>query len=118
MLHRDKHSKILSPFHQFHSLHRWQLFEHQLELIRVIKLEMDELVMFPSILIGIGESWTLMKTISVTEYLNYEAGKFSMSKGVGVFGNDAKDTRIPVEVWRYYLLTNILEVGFFCSLLD
>ncbi|KAK2999699.1 hypothetical protein RJ639_022582 [Escallonia herrerae] len=55
-------------------------------------------VMFPSTLLGTGENWTLMKTISVTEYLNYEAGKFSKSKGVGVFGNDAKDTNIPVEV--------------------
>ncbi|PIN17951.1 Methionyl-tRNA synthetase [Handroanthus impetiginosus] len=68
-------------------------------------------VMFPSTLLGTGESWTLMKTISVTEYLNYEAGKFSKSKGVGVFGNDAKDTNIPVEVWRYYLLTNRPEVS-------
>lgn len=24
----------------------------------------------------------------------------------GVFGNQAKDTGIPVEVWRYYLLAN------------
>ena len=24
----------------------------------------------------------------------------------GVFGNDAKETGIPVEVWRYYLLSN------------
>ncbi|KAL6330232.1 hypothetical protein AAG906_040154 [Vitis piasezkii] len=31
-------------------------------------------VMFPSTLIGTGENWTLMKSISVTEYLNYEAG--------------------------------------------
>ncbi|KAI3424611.1 Methionyl-tRNA synthetase [Psidium guajava] len=68
-------------------------------------------VMFPSTLLGTGEKWTLMKTISVTEYLNYEAGKFSKSKGVGVFGNDAKDTNIPVEVWRYYLLTNRPEVS-------
>ncbi|KAF5741681.1 methionine--tRNA ligase [Tripterygium wilfordii] len=68
-------------------------------------------VMFPSTLLGTGESWTLMKTISVTEYLNYEAGKFSKSKGVGVFGNDAKDTNIPAEVWRYYLLTNRPEVS-------
>ncbi|KAD7478040.1 hypothetical protein R6Q59_026451 [Mikania micrantha] len=68
-------------------------------------------VMFPSTLIGTGESWTMMKTISVTEYLNYEAGKFSKSKGIGVFGNDAKDTNIPVEVWRYYLLTNRPEVS-------
>ncbi|XP_062078080.1 probable methionine--tRNA ligase isoform X2 [Humulus lupulus] len=68
-------------------------------------------VMFPSTLIGTGENWTLMKSISVTEYLNYEAGKFSKSKGIGVFGNDAKDTNIPSEVWRYYLLTNRPEVS-------
>ncbi|THG18871.1 hypothetical protein TEA_026704 [Camellia sinensis var. sinensis] len=55
-------------------------------------------VMFPSTLLGTGENWTLMKTISVTEYLNYETGKFSKSRGIGVFGNDAKDTNIPVEV--------------------
>ncbi|GKF55707.1 probable methionine--tRNA ligase, partial [Tanacetum coccineum] len=35
----------------------------------------------------------------------------SKSKGVGVFGNDAKDTGIPVEVWRYYLLANRPEVS-------
>eukprot|EP00887_Chlorella_sp_A99_P004349 scaffold15.g4349.t1 len=51
-----------------------------------------------------ARDWTMMKSISVTEYLNYEDGKFSKSRGVGVFGNDAKDTGIPVEVWRYYLL--------------
>ncbi|XXG87144.1 hypothetical protein AAC387_Pa11g1905 [Persea americana] len=68
-------------------------------------------VMFPSTLLGAAENWTLMKTISVTEYLNYEAGKFSKSKGVGVFGNDARDSSIPTEVWRYYLLTNRPEVS-------
>ncbi|XP_051133342.1 probable methionine--tRNA ligase isoform X1 [Andrographis paniculata] len=68
-------------------------------------------VMFPSTLLGTGEKWTLMRTISVTEYLNYETGKFSKSKGIGVFGNDAKDTNIPVEVWRYYLLTNRPEAS-------
>ncbi|KAL6586090.1 hypothetical protein OROMI_002734 [Orobanche minor] len=31
------------------------------------------LVLFPSMVLGTGENWTLMKTISVTEYLNYEA---------------------------------------------
>nr|GLL35646.1 methionine--tRNA ligase, cytoplasmic [Ipomoea trifida] len=68
-------------------------------------------VIFPSTLFGTGENWTFMKTISVTEYLNYEAGKFSKSKGIGVFGNDVKDTTIPVEVWRYYLLANRPEVS-------
>ncbi|KAJ0234787.1 Methionine--tRNA ligase [Hirschfeldia incana] len=68
-------------------------------------------VMFPSTQLGTGENWTLMKTISVTEYLNYETKKFSKSKGVGVFGDDVKNTNIPVEVWRYYLLTNRPEVS-------
>jgi methionyl-tRNA synthetase len=52
-----------------------------------------------------------MKTISVTEYLNYEDGKFSKSRGVGVFGNDAQSTGVPSEVWRYYLLVNRPEVS-------
>ncbi|KAG0629078.1 hypothetical protein M758_1G075200 [Ceratodon purpureus] len=68
-------------------------------------------VIFPCTLLGTEEPWTLMKTISVTEYLNYESGKFSKSRGVGVFGNDVKTTNIPVEVWRYYLLTNRPEVS-------
>ncbi|KAG6546532.1 hypothetical protein Mapa_012081 [Marchantia paleacea] len=68
-------------------------------------------VIFPSTLLGTDDPWTLMKTISVTEYLNYESGKFSKSRGVGVFGNDAKTTGIPVEVWRYYLLTNRPEMS-------
>eukprot|EP00879_Flechtneria_rotunda_P018008 GHRR01018873.1.p1 GENE.GHRR01018873.1~~GHRR01018873.1.p1 ORF type:complete len:777 (+),score=235.36 GHRR01018873.1:305-2635(+) len=63
-------------------------------------------VIFPASLLGSGRHWTLMKNISVTEYLNYEGGKFSKSRGTGVFGNDAVETGIPVEVWRYYLLAN------------
>ena len=39
-----------------------------------------------------------------TEYLNYEDAKFSKSHGVGVFGNDAKETGIPSDVWRFYLM--------------
>lgn len=38
------------------------------------------------------------------EYLNYEDTKFSKSRGVGVFGDMAKDTGIPSDVWRFYLL--------------
>ncbi|KQJ97478.1 hypothetical protein BRADI_3g31100v3 [Brachypodium distachyon] len=68
-------------------------------------------VMFPSALLGTGENWTLMKTISVTEYLKYESGKFSKTRGIGVFGNDAKATNIPADVWRYYLLSNRPEAS-------
>ena len=39
-----------------------------------------------------------------SEYLNYEDDKFSKSRGVGVFGDDAADTGIPADIWRFYLL--------------
>ena len=39
-----------------------------------------------------------------TEYLNYEDGKFSKSRGTGVFGNQAKETGISADVFRFYLL--------------
>lgn len=68
-------------------------------------------VMFPGMLLGTEQPWTLMKTISATEHLNYESTKFSKSRGVGVFGDDVQTTNIPVEVWRYYLLRKRPEVS-------
>ena len=41
-----------------------------------------------------------------TEFLNYEDGKFSKSKGVGVFGTDAKESGIPADAWRFYIFYN------------
>lgn len=63
-------------------------------------------VIFPSSLLGTKEKWTLLHHISTTEYLTYEGGKFSKSDGTGVFGDDAQNTGIPSDVWRYYLLIN------------
>lgn len=69
-------------------------------------------VIFPSCLIGTGDNWTKLNTISTTEYLNYEKGlKFSKSRGTGVFGLDAQNTKIPSEVWRYQLLINRPETS-------
>ncbi|CAG8582059.1 32584_t:CDS:2 [Gigaspora margarita] len=62
-------------------------------------------VMFPCSLLGTDEEWTLLHHISTTEYLNYENAKFSKSRGIGVFGDDAINTGIPVSVWRYYLIS-------------
>ncbi|MBN2551267.1 MAG: methionine--tRNA ligase [Spirochaetales bacterium] len=63
-------------------------------------------VIFPCSLIGSGESWTLLHSMSSSEYLNYESGKFSKSKGIGVFGTDAVESGIPADVWRFYLFYN------------
>jgi len=63
-------------------------------------------VVFPSSLLGSGEKWTMLHHMSSTEYLNYESGKFSKSRGIGVFGSDAMDTGIPSDVWRFYIFYN------------
>lgn len=68
-------------------------------------------VIFPSSLLGSGERWTMLHHMSSTEYLNYEAGKFSKSKGIGVFGNDAMDTGTPADVWRFYIFYNRPETS-------
>ncbi|KAJ1969826.1 methionine--tRNA ligase mes1 [Dispira parvispora] len=68
-------------------------------------------VIFPACEIGTGDPWSLVNHISTTEYLNYEGGKFSKSRNIGVFGNNVIETGIPVEVWRYYLISNRPETG-------
>lgn len=62
-------------------------------------------VVFPSSQIGTEEKWTMLHHLSTTEYLQYEGGKFSKSRNVGVFGNNAQETGISPSVWRYYLAT-------------
>ncbi|KAH6674125.1 tRNA synthetases class I (M)-domain-containing protein [Halenospora varia] len=68
-------------------------------------------VIFPGSQIGTEDKWTMLNHLSTTEYLNYENGKFSKSRGVGVFGDSVKATGIPPSVWRYYLLANRPETG-------
>lgn len=64
---------------------------------------------------GSAGTWTLYKIVPTRfsfthlkkqspEYLNYEDGKFSKSRGTGVFGNNAKDTGLPADIFRFYLL--------------
>ncbi|KAJ7274339.1 Methionyl/Leucyl tRNA synthetase [Mycena haematopus] len=62
-------------------------------------------VYWPSVQLGDGRDWTMLHHVNSTEYLNYEGGKFSKSRGRGVFGPAAKETGIPASVWRYYLLS-------------
>ena len=63
-------------------------------------------VIFPSSLLGSGDNWTMLHHMSSTEYLNYESGKFSKSRGIGVFGTDVMETGIPADVWRFYIYYN------------
>lgn len=67
--------------------------------------------MFPGSQIGTREPWTKVHKLSTTEWLQYEDAKFSKSKGIGVFGNNAKDTGIAPDIWRYYLLSRRPETS-------
>ncbi|KAK3337472.1 methionyl-tRNA synthetase [Cercophora scortea] len=58
-----------------------------------------------------SEIWTKLHHLSTTDYLTYEGGKFSKSRGVGVFGDSARKTGVPADVWRYYLVSHRPESG-------
>jgi len=68
-------------------------------------------VIFPGSQLGSRDDWTKLHHLSSTEYLTYEGGKFSKSRGVGVFGDTAKNTGIPADIWRFYLLSHRPESG-------
>ncbi|KAI7777757.1 hypothetical protein LA080_003104 [Diaporthe eres] len=61
-------------------------------------------IFFPATQIATGENWTKVHHLSTTEYLQYEGTKFSKSRGIGVFGDQAKNSGIKADVWRFYLL--------------
>ena len=63
-------------------------------------------VVFPASQIGTRQDWTMLHHINTTEYLNYEQKKFSKSRGIGVFGNQAQSTGIEPSIWRYYLISS------------
>jgi len=68
-------------------------------------------ILFPASLMGTKEPWTTLHHINVTEYLQHEDGKFSKSRGTGLFGDDAMKTGISADVYRYYLLINRPETA-------
>ncbi|XP_071446728.1 methionine--tRNA ligase, cytoplasmic isoform X2 [Hetaerina americana] len=61
-------------------------------------------VMFPSCILAANPGLIAVDHLMATEYLNYEEGKFSKSRGVGVFGPEAESTGIPSDIWRFYLI--------------
>jgi methionyl-tRNA synthetase len=61
-------------------------------------------IIFPATLMASEDDFNLVYHINSTEYLNYENGQFSKSRGTGVFGDNAKESNIPSDVFRYYLL--------------
>ncbi|MCV2894443.1 methionine--tRNA ligase [Lentibacter sp. XHP0401] len=63
---------------------------------------------FPATILGSGEPWKLVDYIKSFNYLNYEGGQFSTSRGRGVFQDQALDI-LPADVWRWWLLSHAPE---------
>ncbi len=68
-------------------------------------------IVFPATMLASGKDWTMLHHIDSTEYLQHEDGKFSKSRGIGLFGDDAIKTGVPADVFRYYLLVNRPETS-------
>ncbi|WP_428543084.1 methionine--tRNA ligase [Profundibacter sp.] len=63
---------------------------------------------FPATIIGSGEPWKLVDYIKSFNYLNYDGGQFSTSKGRGVFMDQALSI-LPSDYWRWWLLSHAPE---------
>ncbi|MCT4557896.1 MAG: methionine--tRNA ligase [Pelagimonas sp.] len=63
---------------------------------------------FPSTILGSGEPWKLVDYIKSFNYLNYDGGQFSTSRGRGVFMDQALEI-LPSDYWRWWLLSNVPE---------
>ncbi|MEC9102490.1 MAG: methionine--tRNA ligase [Pseudomonadota bacterium] len=63
---------------------------------------------FPATILGSGEPWKLVDYIKSFNYLNYEGGQFSTSRGRGVFMDQALEI-LPADYWRWWLLSHAPE---------
>ena len=74
-------------------------------------------VIFPATLLGTGQPWTMMRSISVTEYLNYEGSQFSKSRGTGVLSKPSfqhfRLGRAPEHSTKRVTYTVLICIGVF-----
>ena len=63
---------------------------------------------FPATIMGMDEDWKLVDYIKSFNYLNYDGGQFSTSRGRGVFQDQALEL-LPADYWRWWLLSHVPE---------
>jgi len=63
---------------------------------------------FPATIMGTGDPWKLVDYIKSFNYLNYDGGQFSTSRGRGVFMDQALEI-LPPDYWRWWLLSHAPE---------
>lgn len=67
-------------------------------------------IIFPALLLASKQNYTLPNVVSATEFLQFEGKKFSKSRKIGIWINEALEI-LPVDYWRYCLLSIRPESG-------
>ena len=65
---------------------------------------------FPATIMGSEEPWKLVDYIKSFNYLTYDGGQFSTSRGRGVFQDQALEI-LPADYWRWWLLSHAPETA-------
>ena len=65
---------------------------------------------FPATIMGSNEPWKLVDYIKSFNYLTYDGGQFSTSRGRGVFMDQALEI-LPADYWRWWLLSHAPETS-------
>ncbi|MDB4053741.1 methionine--tRNA ligase [Octadecabacter sp.] len=65
---------------------------------------------FPATIIGSCEPWKRVDYLKSFNYLNYDGGQFSTSRGRGVFMDQALEI-LPADYWRWWLLSRVPETS-------
>lgn len=60
-------------------------------------------IIFPALLIASGEGYVLPWTVASTEYLLFDGQKFSKSRGIGIWIDEAPEL-LPIDYWRFVLI--------------
>ncbi|TQS73883.1 methionine--tRNA ligase [Rhodobacteraceae bacterium] len=63
---------------------------------------------FPATILGSKQPWKVVDYIKSFNYLNYDGGQFSTSRGRGVFMDQALEL-LPSDYWRWWLLSHAPE---------
>jgi methionyl-tRNA synthetase len=91
---------------------RWWLQDSDVQYIQFLGKDNVPFhaVSFPATLIGAGESWKTVDVIKGFHWLNYDGGKFSTSRGRGIFTDQALQ-ELPADLWRWWLIANAPETS-------
>ncbi|MHA1707808.1 MAG: methionine--tRNA ligase [Candidatus Heimdallarchaeaceae archaeon] len=66
-------------------------------------------LLFPALVLANKSPYPLPYAVVTTNFLMFEEGPFSKSKGIGIWGDEAVEL-LPPDYWRYYLIANRPEL--------